>query len=176
MIGYKLINLGDASNPTDALNKKYVDTCKQYSRWLWTFSVWYVHEQLKNEKCTHPVNDYAAVDKLFYETRYRKMKNDHQLKISNDGRWEVYMPFYRHRIKHRNLGLLDNFFCQFFFYFSLDNVFGPLFGPFFLTTFWFFFWTTFWSFFGTTFWTFFWTIFGRGRPLVLWEGWDAVYQ
>ena len=28
MIGYKLINLGDASNPTDALNKKYVDTCK----------------------------------------------------------------------------------------------------------------------------------------------------
>ena len=37
----------------------------------------------------------------------------------------------RHRIKHRNLGLLDNFFCQFFFYFSVDNVFGPLFGPFF---------------------------------------------
>ena len=34
MIGYKLINLGDASNPTDALNKKYVDSCKQYSRWL----------------------------------------------------------------------------------------------------------------------------------------------
>ena len=36
-----------------------------------------------------PVNDYVAVDKLFYETRYRKMKNDHQLKISNDGRWDA---------------------------------------------------------------------------------------
>ena len=89
MIGNKLINLGDASNPTDALNKKYVDSCKQYSRWLWTFSVWYVHEQLKIEKCTHPVNDYVAVDKLVCETRYRKMKNDHQLKISNDGRWDA---------------------------------------------------------------------------------------
>ena len=36
-----------------------------------------------------PVNYYVAVDKLFYETRYRKMKNDHQLKISNDGRWDA---------------------------------------------------------------------------------------
>ena len=36
-----------------------------------------------------PVNDHVAMDKLFYQTRCRKMKNDHQLKISNDGRWDA---------------------------------------------------------------------------------------
>ena len=35
------------------------------------------------------VNDYDAVDKLLCETRYRKMTNDHQLKASNDGRWDA---------------------------------------------------------------------------------------
>ena len=35
------------------------------------------------------VNDYGAVDRILCETRYRKMTNDHQLKISNDGRWDA---------------------------------------------------------------------------------------
>ena len=61
----------------------------------------------------------------------------------------------RHRIKHWNLGLLDNFFCQFFFYFSLDNVFGPPFGPFFLPLFGSFFGPLFGPFFGPLFGPFF---------------------
>ena len=35
------------------------------------------------------VNDYDAVDRLLCEIRYRKMTNDHQLKVSNDGRWDA---------------------------------------------------------------------------------------
>ena len=49
----------------------------------------------------------------------------------------------------------------------MDWTIGPL------DYFWDIFWTTFW----TIFWTFFSTILSKGRPpLVLREGWDAVYQ
>ena len=42
-----------------------------------------------------------------------------------------------------------------------------------------FFFSIFWTLFWSNYWTIFWTIYGGGgggKPLVLRNGWDAVYQ
>ena len=66
MKGNKLINLGDANNPTDASNKKYVDTIAN--------SIFYGSEPFQVDISTNnyriknvhtSVNDYDAVNKLF---------------------------------------------------------------------------------------------------------------
>ena len=91
MKGNKLINLCDAHNPTDASNKKYVDTIAN--------SIFYGSEPFQVDISTNNYrikNVHTSVTimtlwiNFFCETIYRKMTNDHQLlKISNDGRWDA---------------------------------------------------------------------------------------
>ena len=52
----------------------------------------------------------------------------------------------------------------------MDNFFGLFF--------WIIFFSIFWTLFWSNYWTIFWTIYGGGggKPLVLRNGWDAVYQ